>query len=146
MEKLKKIATIPAALGLMLGAGVLAGSASLAAAQTSGTTTPTQSTTRPHFDPSKGGHVGPNGATEVLLTGDQASTATQAALAANPGATIERVETDADGDAYEAHIVSSDGTHKTVKFDSSFNVTKTETGPGGPGGHTGTPQQNANTQ
>nr|WP_246223392.1 hypothetical protein [Pseudarthrobacter psychrotolerans] len=45
-----------------------------------------------------------------------------------------RVETDAEGAAYEAHIVKSDGTRATVYLDSSFNVTSTETG--GPGvGH-----------
>jgi hypothetical protein len=53
-------------------------------------------------------------------------------LAANPGATIQRVETDAEGATYEAHIVKSDGSRATVYFDATFNVTSTETG--GPGG------------
>jgi hypothetical protein len=57
---------------------------------------------------------------------------TDAALAANFGATIQRVETDAEGAAYEAHILKSDGTRATVYFDQNFNLTSTEAG--GPGG------------
>ena len=84
-------------------------------------------------DPSQGGHTA-NGITEVLLTGDDATNATEAALAAVPGATIERVETDAEGDAYEAHIVTAEGVHQTVKLDADFTVASIEEGPGGPGG------------
>jgi hypothetical protein len=79
-------------------------------------------------DPSKGGHVGANGAVETLLTGDTASKVTAAVVAAYPDATIERVETDAEGATYEAHIVQADGSHATVKLDDSFTVTSTETG------------------
>ncbi len=91
------------------------------------------------FDPTQGGHVGANGTKEVLLTGDTADKVKAAAQAAVPGATIERVETDAEGSPYEAHMVKSDGTHVTVKVDSSFKVTNIENdgaghGPGGPGG------------
>ncbi|MCU1485305.1 MAG: hypothetical protein JWN67_2051 [Actinomycetia bacterium] len=82
---------------------------------------------RPDRDPSQGGHQA-NGITETLLTGDTATKVKEAALAAAPGATIERVETDAEGDAYEAHIVKADGTHATVKLDESFKVTSVETG------------------
>jgi uncharacterized membrane protein YkoI len=85
--------------------------------------------TQKQFDPSKGGHVGRNGIKEELLTGDTAVQATSAALAAVPGGTIERVETDAEGDVYEAHMTKSDGSHVTVKMDASFKVTKTEDGP-----------------
>lgn len=53
-------------------------------------------------------------------------------MAANPGATIQRMENDAEGAVYEAHIVKADGTQATVKLDASFTVTGTETG--GPGG------------
>ncbi len=55
---------------------------------------------------------------------------TTAAQAAVPGATLDRVETDADGAAYEAHMTKSDGTKVTVKLDSSFNVTETVNGMG----------------
>ncbi len=86
------------------------------------------------FDPHQGGHVGANGTKEELLTGDNASKVTAAALVAVPGGTVDRVETDAEGDAYEAHMTKADGSHVTVKFDSAFNVTKIESGPGGPKG------------
>jgi len=80
-----------------------------------------------NFDPSKGGHTA-NGITETLLTGDTAAKVTAAAKAAVPGATIQRVETDAEGSPYEAHMVKSDGTLVTVKVDSNFKVTSVENG------------------
>ena len=83
------------------------------------------------FDPSKGGHQA-NGITEQLLTGDTADKVTAAAEKAVPGATIDRVETDAEGSPYEAHVTKSDGTHVTVKVDGNFNVTGVEDGPSGP--------------
>ena len=78
-------------------------------------------------DPSKGGHVA-NGITETVLTGDDATKATAAAQAAVPDGTIERVETDAEGATYEAHMVKADGSHVTVKMDASFSVTSVEDG------------------
>jgi hypothetical protein len=80
------------------------------------------------FDPSKGGHVGTNGVTEVLLTGDTADKVKAAALAAVPGATVDRAETDAEGSPYEAHMTKSDGSHVTVKVDNNFSVTSIENG------------------
>jgi len=67
---------------------------------------------------------------ETLLTGADADKAKAAAIAAVPGGTVDRVETDADGAAYEAHMTKSDGTKVTVKFDSNFNVTSVEDGMG----------------
>jgi hypothetical protein len=67
---------------------------------------------------------------ETVLTGTDAEKATAAALAAVPGATVDRVETDADGATYEAHMTKSDGTKVTVKFDASFTVTGVEDGMG----------------
>jgi hypothetical protein len=67
---------------------------------------------------------------ETLLTGTDAEKAKAAALQAVPGATIDRVETDADGAAYEAHVTKADGTRVTVKFDKAFNVTAVEEGMG----------------
>ena len=60
-----------------------------------------------------------------------------------PGATVDRAETDADGAAYEVHMTKSDGTKVTVKLDSNFAVTATETdaGHGGGRGHGGGPHQ-----
>jgi hypothetical protein len=54
-----------------------------------------------------------------------------AAEAAVPGGTVLRVESDADGSSYEAHVRKADGTLVTVKIDSSFKVTDTVTGGGG---------------
>jgi len=81
-----------------------------------------------NVDPSKGGHVGQNGVTEALLTGDDAAKATAAANAAVPGGTIQRVENDAEGAVYEAHMTTADGKQVTVKMDANFTVTSTEDG------------------
>ena len=72
----------------------------------------------------------PQRSDETVLTGDTASSVTAAAEAEVPGATIERVETDADGHAaYEAHMVKSDGSRVTVYVDKQFEVVGTEDGP-----------------
>jgi hypothetical protein len=83
-------------------------------------------------DPSK-----PMRSDEKLLTGDTAAKVTAAAKAKEPGATIERVETDSDG-VYEAHMVRADGTHIIVQVDKSYAVTNVQVGGvGGPGGKPG---------
>jgi len=64
----------------------------------------------------------------VVLTGDQATKATAAAQTAVPGATVDRVETDAEGDAFEAHVTKADGTKVTVKFNADFGVASIQTG------------------
>ena len=69
-----------------------------------------------------------NGITETPLTGDTAASVEAAVTAAYPDATIDRMETDADGATYEAHITLADGTHSTVKLDDSFTITATEAG------------------
>lgn len=74
---------------------------------------------------------------ETPLTGTTATKVRAAALAKYPGATVDRVETDADG-VYEAHIVTKAGDHLVVQVNKTFKVTGTETfaghGPGhGPG-------------
>ena len=69
-----------------------------------------------------------NGITEAILTGDAATSVQAAVLAAQPGATINRMETDADGAVYEAHVTLADGSDATVKLDANFTVTATETG------------------
>jgi Peptidase propeptide and YPEB domain len=66
---------------------------------------------------------------ETLLTGTTESKVRAAAVAKEPGATVSRVETDADGHAaYEVHMVRSDGTLVTVYVDKEFNVVDVETG------------------
>ena len=137
MTKTKNIMLIPAiALTTLIG-GALAGYAGLAAAATSASTTSdtqSQAQMQQSLDQHQGGHVGTNGTKEELLTGDSAAKATAAALAAVPGGTIDRVETDAEGAAYEAHVTKSDGSHVTVKMDANYTVTSTEDGPNGPRG------------
>ena len=128
-------------VGIMLGAaavGAALGGAAIAGAATGGTSSATGTTeaaTANAPDPSQAQHPG-----ETLLTGTTAEKVKAAALAAVPGGTILRVETDAEGSPYEAHMTKADGTEVTVKVDAGFNVTTTEAGhggggPGGPGGH-----------
>ncbi len=129
------IVTAAAALGVSVGVAGLAG----AATDGSTTTTPAAATATTPAAPS-GTAPDPStmkqGPGETLLTGDTAAKVTAAAKAALPGATVIRVETDAGGAAYEAHMQKADGTQVTLKFDSSFKVTATEDGFGsGPGGH-----------
>ncbi len=45
-----------------------------------------------------------------------------------PGATVERVENDAEGATYEAHMVKADGSHVTVKINADFSVKTIENG------------------
>lgn len=128
---------------LVTAANADTGSTSTTAPASESTAQQSQSTAQhapPQFDPSKGGHAA-NGITEELLTGDAAEKVKAAALAAVDGGTIQRVETDAEGATYEAHMVDADGNPVTVKLDASFKVTSTEDGPDGhgPGGHRGGP-------
>ena len=138
LQTLGKKGTVTAMVGVALITGIVGGSAlhlTDANAQTTNATTAATTTDQSsnQVDPSKGGHSA-NGKTEQLLTGNEADKAKAAALKAVPGGTIERVETDAEGDAYEAHMTKSDGSRVTVKFDSNFNVVKVEDGPNGPMG------------
>ena len=120
--------------GGALGASIANGSAGAATNPTATTvaTSPSAGSSRSADAPdsNKGGHTA-NGITETLLTGDTATQAKAAALKAVPGGTVERVETDAEGAKYEAHVTKSDGSEVTVKMDASFKVTGTESGHGG---------------
>jgi uncharacterized membrane protein YkoI len=116
--------------GAMLGATVAGGAvgASLlgsASAQTATSSTTAATATAP--DPSQGGHVA-NGVTEALLTGDTAAKVTAAAQGAVSGATVDRVENDAEGATYEAHMTKSDGSKVTVKVNADFSVASVENG------------------
>ena len=123
-------------LGGAVGA-TLVGSAGAAETTTSSTTAPAATSTAPAApdqtsgQPPQGAPRGPhqaNGITEELLTGDTATKVTEAAKAAVPDGTVERVETDAEGATYEAHMQKADGSEVTVKLDSSFKVTSIEQG------------------
>ena len=129
----KALMAVAAVAALALGGSALAGAASPS------TTTQGSSSQgagaqgygaqgQPPRDPSKGGHVGRNGQRETLLTGDTAAKVKAAALAKVLGATVERVETDADhGSPYEAHLRKSDGTELEVLVNQDFAVTAVNT-------------------
>lgn len=129
------------AVGLLLAGGIaggaLAATSSASAADTSSTTLAAPLTAPAATGPGRPADTAtPVRAGEKALTGTDLATAKAAALKAVPGGTVFRVETDADGATYEAHMTQADGTHVTVKFDKSFGVTAIQTGmgPGGPGG------------
>jgi hypothetical protein len=113
-----------------LALGAATGAAGVANAASGGNThSPSQpAAPSPAQDPATMSH-GPG---ETVLTGAAASKARAAALAAVPGATVIRVETDSAGAVYEAHLRKSDGSYVTVKLDQAFNVTGTQSGFGGP--------------
>jgi hypothetical protein len=133
------------ALGaLVLGVG--AGSYGIASAASGGgsgsgsqSTTPAATAPAPSTTAPQG--WGGQRSDETPLTGDALAKVTAVAEDAVPGATIVRVETDADGHAeYEAHVSEPDGSLATVYVDESFQLVGVETGgpgggrPGGPGG------------
>lgn len=62
------------------------------------------------------------GRNETPLTGEEASKVTAAAEAAAPGATVDRVETDDGGHAFEAHVTLADGTEKILFFNEAFEA------------------------
>ena len=117
--------------GGAIGAAFLSGGAASAQTSTDSSTSssPDAATAPAARDPKVGGHMA-NGITEALLTGDTAASVTSAAQAAVPDGTVDRVENDAEGAVYEAHMTKADGSHVTVKLDASFNVTGIETGHG----------------
>jgi hypothetical protein len=125
------VITAAAATGITLGAAGIAGAATNSSSSTSTASSAASSSTAAATNPATLTH-GPG---ETLLTGTSADKAKAAALAAVPGATIIRVETDSGGSPYEAHVTKSDGTQVTVKLDSNFKVTGTQSGFGsGPAG------------
>ena len=127
----------------LLAGGAIAGGIVAASLPASADSTPSRSTSGVATASAGGDHGGPGGprgggpggpggqrSDETVLTGADADKAKAAALKAVPGATVDRVETDADGAAYEAHVTKSDGSKATVKFDKDFTVTGIEDGMG----------------
>ena len=75
----------------------------------------------------------PHGPGEKLLSGTTADKVQAAALAAVPGGTIVRVESDSSGvSPYEAHVRKSDGSVVTVQVGADFAVASTRDGFGAP--------------
>jgi hypothetical protein len=136
------------ALGAIAGSyGIASAAGGAGSSQSQGSMTLSPATTAssqasPQTPPQGWGHQRSD---ETVLTGDTASKVQAAAVARVPGATVSRVETDADGHAaYEVHMVKSDGTLTTVYVDKSFDVVSVETGmpgppPGGQGMRPGQP-------
>jgi uncharacterized membrane protein YkoI len=91
---------------------------------------------RGHDHGGRGGPEGPGGPggnpAETVLTGDTLKSASDAALAAVPGGTVERASkedsSDASGAAYEVHVTKSDGSEVEVLEDSAFKVLSTKAG------------------
>ncbi len=121
------VITGAAAVGAALGAAGIASAATNASTNASTTAAVSSPSSAAPANPATLSH-GPG---ETLLTGTTADKVKAAALAAEPGATILRVETDSAGSPYEAHMTKADGTQITVKIDSSFKVTAVESGFGG---------------
>jgi peptidase YpeB-like protein len=123
------LATGAIAAGLAAGSyGVASAASSSGSSSSSGTSSAAGSA--PSAAPQGWGHQRSD---ETLLTGETAAKVQAAAVARVPGATVSRVETDADGHAaYEVHMVRSDGTLVTVYVDKSFDVVGVEDGMPGP--------------
>ena len=123
------------AVGLAAGSYGIASAASGGSgtgSSSSGTTTQPAQPSQPHGYGTSGGDRGgqPWGgqrSDETVLTGDTAAKVKAAAEAKVPGATVVRVETDADGHAkYEAHMTKADGTPVTVYVNEQFGVVSVE--------------------
>ena len=124
-NRIKNIALISTSItALALGGSAIAGAASGSGSSSSGSSSAIAL-----------GRAAPSGlppqrADETLLTGNALAQVRAAALAKVSGGTIERVETDADGNAkYEAHMTRSDGSRVTVYVNESFNVVGVKAGP-----------------
>ena len=125
MRTMQKVAVSALAVGAAIAGGALGASVvGTAGAQTSSSGSGSTATAP---DPSQGGHTA-NGITEELLTGDTATKVTDAAKGAVADATVDRVETDAEGATYEAHMTKSDGSKVTVKVNADFSVASVEDG------------------
>jgi hypothetical protein len=131
MTSIRKLAVGGALVAATLTGGALGatliGTADAATSTTSSTSSTASTATTP--DKARGPHAA-NGITETPLTGDTLAKASAAAKAAQPGATVVRAETDAEGAKYEVHMTKADGSSITVKLDADFKVTDTIDGNG----------------
>jgi len=120
----KRLASVGLVASGPLAGAILAGTHIAGAQSPTSNGTATATASNGTTDPATVKH-GPG---ETLLTDGTATKVRAAALAAVPGGTILRVETDSAGSPYEAHVRKADGTIVTVKVDKSFKVTSTESG------------------
>jgi hypothetical protein len=120
----RKIVTGAIVLGTALGSYGVANAASGSSSSSGSGSTSTTGAGAPAAAPQG---WGAQRSDETLLTGDTAAKVTAIAQAKLPGATVDRVETDADGHAaYEAHVTKSDGTLATVYVDKNLNFVSIE--------------------
>ena len=115
---------------LALGGSAIAGAASGGGGSSSSNNSSSAQPQAPAGQPPQRASLPPQRPDETLLTGDTEAKVRAAALAKVSGGTIDRVETDADGNAaYEAHMTRSDGSRVTVYVNKSFDVVGTQSGP-----------------
>ena len=134
MHKMKLVATTAIAVGVAAGsygiATAASGSGSSSSSSSSGLSAAAPSTAQaPSAQQQAPQGWGHQRSDETLLTGDTAAKVQAVAAANVPGATVSRVETDADGNAaYEVHMIKSDGSLVTVYVDKSFNFVSIQDG------------------
>jgi hypothetical protein len=118
MDKARAVVFAAIALGVAAGSYGVASAASGSSSKTPSAAGP--SAQRPW---------GPQRSDETLLTGAASAKVRALALEKVPGATIVRVETDADGHAaYEAHMVKANGSPVTVYVSKQFEVVSVQAG------------------
>ena len=112
--------------------GIVAGTTGASAATPEGT--PAYGSQAPGETGERPAHgadgTAPGRSDEKAVTAAQEATLKAAALAAVPGATVDRVETDAGDAAYEVHLTKAGGTKVTAKFDESLKLVNVEDGMG----------------
>ncbi len=123
----KAVAATALALGLGAG-GYGVASAATGSGTGADTTAGSAAAAQGPAAPPAGNPWGGRRSDETLLTGETAAKVKAAAVAEiGSGATVVRVEIDADGHAaYEVHMVGADGTPVTVYVDEQFDVVGTE--------------------
>ncbi len=123
----RPVAVAAMAVGIAFGSYGIASAASGSSSSSTATTPATQPAAPPGATASN--PWGNQRSDETLLTGDTLAKVKAAALAkVGSGATIVRIETDADGHAaYEAHLIEASGTPETVYVNTSFDVVSVET-------------------
>jgi uncharacterized membrane protein YkoI len=145
MNHMKLVATVAVALGVAAGSYGIASAADSSGSSSSSWLDAANAAANTQSRQGTPQGWGTQRSDETPLTGDTAAKVRAAAVAKEPGATVSRVETDADGNAaYEVHMVRSDGTPVTVYVDKEFNVVSVQTGMPG-GAHGAPPQQSSGT-
>jgi hypothetical protein len=140
LKQLKQLLIGGAALAALgLGGSALAGAATGSGSSSSTTATPPASSgggPPPGFTSADAPGTAAHENVEKTVTGEAAAKARAAAIASVGGGTAGAVTGDfRNSGAYEVAVTKTDGSHVTVRLDSSFKVESHPAGPGGgPGG------------